>query len=210
MFNHFRGSTLLFPTLALLVAASACVQAGAQSASHATTNAAVPAFTVAITGNAAGSSLITTHGFWMEGGTVEVCGSFHNGLGDTASISGFHAGDSGQGVPVNLVVATFGPRYSFVAHVNHHPMILFTQALVGEAFGFSGLYPTHSGPTPSADSLAFQPGGGADVPLTPHISLRVLQVDYLYTRLPNSSLIYQNNLRIGAGIVFHKAARQAR
>lgn len=205
--NRFRLRTWFLACLSLVLPVLVCAQGGTQPTAGTTTNATVPALTVAITGNAAGSSLITTHGFWMEGGMVEICGSLHNGLGDTASISGFHAGDSGQGVPVNLVVATFGPRYSFVAHVNHHPMILFTQALVGEAFGFGGVYPTHSGPTPSADSLAFQPGGGADVPLTPHISLRVLQVDYLYTRLPNSSLNYQNNLRIGAGIVFRKAAK---
>jgi len=204
---RFRTRNRLFPSLALVLAAMLCAQGSAQQAVGTTTNTTVPAFTVAITGNAVGSSLITTHGFWMEGGTVEICGSLHNGLGDTASISGYHAGDSGHGVPVNLIVATFGPRYSFVTHIYHHPMILFAQALVGEAFGFGGLYPTPSGPTPSADSLAFQPGGGADMPLTPHISLRVLQVDYLYTRLPNSSLNYQNNLRVGVGIVFRKSAK---
>ena len=52
-------------------------------------------------------------------------------------------------------------------------------------------------------SLAAVIGGGVDISLSHHLGLRVVQVDYVRTQFPNSLENVQNNLRIGAGIIFH-------
>ena len=87
----------------------------------------------------------------------------------------------------------FGPRVYFHAHGRVYP---FVQALFGaERFsaGFSGV---GSG---STNAFATAVGGGADVTLTRHVSLRALQVDYLYTHFGGAS---QNNFRLQSGIVW--------
>lgn len=48
-------------------------------------------------------------------------------------------------------------------------------------------------------SLAFAAGGGVDIRVSKNVALRLVQADYLQTRLYGST---QNNLRLGAGIVF--------
>jgi hypothetical protein len=45
-------------------------------------------------------------------------------------------------------------------------------------------------------------GGGLDYALSRHIRVRVVQIDYLSTYLPNNATGEQNSLRVGAGIVF--------
>ena len=87
----------------------------------------------------------------------------------------------------------FGPRVYFHAHGRVYP---FVQALFGsERFsaGFSGV---GSG---STNAFATALGGGADVTLTRHVSLRALQIDYLYTHFGGAS---QNNFRLQSGIVW--------
>jgi peptidoglycan-associated lipoprotein len=46
-------------------------------------------------------------------------------------------------------------------------------------------------------------GGGVDIGLSRHISLRLAQADYVRMQLPNSITNVQNNIRLGAGIILH-------
>ena len=50
---------------------------------------------------------------------------------------------------------------------------------------------------PEANAFAAAAGGGADVTLTRHVSLRAIQVDYLYTHFAGTG---QNNLRMQSGL----------
>ena len=87
----------------------------------------------------------------------------------------------------------FGPRVYFVGHGRVFP---FVQALFGgEQFsaGATGLGSS------SSNAFAMTAGGGADVTLTRHVSLRAIQVEYLYTHFGGAS---QNNLRLQSGIVW--------
>lgn len=45
-------------------------------------------------------------------------------------------------------------------------------------------------------------GGGIDIPLSPHFVLRMVQADYEATTFANSVNNHQNNLLLGAGVVF--------
>ena len=87
----------------------------------------------------------------------------------------------------------FGPRLYFRPQGRVFP---FVQVLAGgEQFsaGISGLG------TGSSNAFAMAAGGGADVTLTRHVSLRAIQVDYLLTHFNGAS---QNNLRLETGLVW--------
>jgi len=186
--------------LAGLVAAAS--PGAAQSAAAANTDRGV---SFAITYSESGSNLVSSNRFWLEGGGAELATSSWHGFGVAASVVGLHTSNSGSGVPVNLVVTTFGPRYSWSPH--HSRTVLFAQGLVGEVDGFDGLYPRTPAADTSTSRLATQVGGGIDLGFRRHFSLRLLQADWLRTQLPNAGTNVQNNFRLGAGIVFHTNSR---
>jgi opacity protein-like surface antigen len=87
----------------------------------------------------------------------------------------------------------FGPRVYFHSHGRVFP---FVQALVGAERFSAGVSGVGSG---STNAFAWTAGGGADVTLTRHVSLRLIQVEYLYTHFSSAS---QNSLRLQSGIVW--------
>lgn len=144
-----------------------------------------------------------SNNFWLQGGSAELSATFWHGLGEVANVTGLHNANSGEGVPVNVVTATFGPRYSWtLKRASPHNLRVFGEALAGIANGFSGLYPQPGGASDSANSLALQIGGGANYSLNRHFALRLIQANWLRTQLPNATTGVQNNLILGAGVVF--------
>jgi hypothetical protein len=191
-------SWIRLSTVALLsMAAMACAQG--------TSHSSAGTFSVAVT-YAAGRSGLTsgTNNFWMQGGSVEISGTAWRGLGVAANVTGLHAGDIAQGVPLSLVTTTFGPRYTWVRRrPSGRSLSFFAQGLVGEANAFRSLFPEPGAAIDSANSVAVLAGGGVDLGLRQHMSLRVVQASWLRTQLPNSTNNIQNNLVLSAGVVFH-------
>ncbi len=146
--------------------------------------------------------------FQSQGGGVEMSFQFRRGFAAVASFNGFHTNQSGYSVPVNVIVESFGPRYTFRPIGRRHPINIFLQGMAGEANGFKGLYPGTAGATTNASSLAAEGGGGLDISYTPHLSIRLLEGEWERTYLPNSTNNVQNTLRVGIGIVIHTAHRQ--
>lgn len=156
---------------------------------------------ISITGEGMLSNTIGGQSFWMAGGSVELAGEFFHGLGMVADVCGTHTSDiSSSGVGLDLVTATFGPRYTLRTPERKYEF--FGQALLGEANGFNGVFPAAGGAQDSAYSMAIQAGGGMNIKLSQHVALRVLEVNWLRTQLPNSTSTVQNNVRLGAGVVF--------
>lgn len=87
----------------------------------------------------------------------------------------------------------FGPRVYFHPHGRVFP---FVQGLFGSERFSAGVTGVGSG---STNAFAMALGGGADVTLTRHVTLRALQFDYLYTHFGGAS---QNNYRLQSGIVW--------
>jgi opacity protein-like surface antigen len=87
----------------------------------------------------------------------------------------------------------FGPRYHFGTHGRVFP---FVQALFGGEKFSAGATGVGSG---STNAFAMTAGGGADVTLTKHVSLRAIQFEYLYTHFGGAS---QNSYRLQSGIVW--------
>jgi hypothetical protein len=146
------------------------------------------------------SNAVRANTFWMQGGSIQVDGQFWRGLGIEADVSGFHTQNANNGgVGLDLVTVTFGPRYRWSPA--HHSFSFFSHALLGEANGFDSIFPNAGTGSSSATSLALQLGGGLDLPVKHRLLLRVFQVDWLRTQLPNADTDVQNNTRLAAGVV---------
>ena len=98
-----------------------------------------------------------------------------------------------SGATAHEIDYLFGPRVYFHSHGRVFP---FVQALFGAERFSAGLTGVGSG---STNAFAWTAGGGADVMLTKHVSLRAVQVEYLMTRFGGQS---QNNVRLQSGLVW--------
>lgn len=87
----------------------------------------------------------------------------------------------------------FGPRMYFHSHGRLFP---YVQTLLGGERLSAGVTGVGSG---SSNAFAWTAGGGADVTLTRHVSLRAIQVEYLYTHFGGAS---QNSFRLQSGLVW--------
>jgi hypothetical protein len=162
------------------------------------------ALEVAFTYNATLADAVTGNSFWMQGVGAQIHGQFLGGLGMVADIAGAHQSNiNSSGVGLDLVTATFGPRYTWTRP--HQRYGLYAQALAGTAIGFNGIFPAPRGANTTSLGLAVKAGGGLNLTLSPHVVLRAFEADYLRTQLPNSTTNVQNNITLGAGIAlrFH-------
>lgn len=197
----------LRPRYFLLLASVLLLAAGM----HAQSKAAVYApdhqeLELAVTYTADYSNLVPTQTFWQQGGSVELSAQVYRGFGLAANVTGTETSNAaGSGVSLNLVTATFGPRYAYnhaMGAEQKRSFSIFGQGLVGQAWGFDSDFPSTSGVQTDANSLAFQLGGGVDLGLARHLGVRLFQADWLRTELPNGTTNVQNNLRLAAGVVF--------
>lgn len=138
--------------------------------------------------------------FWMQGGAVELGANAWKGFGIAVNVTGTHSSSIGtSGIPVSLVTTTFGPRYRW--HSDHR-WSFYGEGLVGEANGFGSIFPVSGAATDSANGLATQIGGGIDAAFSRHFAVRALEASWVRTTLPNATDNVQNNLHLGAGLVF--------
>ncbi len=156
---------------------------------------------VALVYNPLMSNVVGSSSFWMQGGSVQVHGQFWRGLGVVADVSGLHTANASAspGVGLDLVTATFGPRYTWSLRGRY---AVFGQVLAGEAYGLHSVFPAAGGANDSADSLALYVGGGVNLHLKDGFALRAIEANWLRTQMPNATTNVQNNLRLGAGLIY--------
>ena len=99
-----------------------------------------------------------------------------------------------SGTSAHQLSYLFGPRMYFPT--SHGRVFPFVQALFGGDRITSSL--TGFG-SDSENAFAMAFGGGADITLSKHVSLRAAQFDYFYTHFGGES---QNNFRIQTGVVY--------
>jgi peptidoglycan-associated lipoprotein len=165
-----------------------------------------PELDVAVTYSAQRGTVRGGGDFWAQGGSAEVAATFYHGLGVVMNVAGTHASSiSPSGVALTTVTSTFGPRYTW-SHPLHQGAVkgfsLFGQTLIGVAQGLDSVFPSPAGAQSDAQDFALQVGGGADLLLSRHFAVRALQADWVRTQFPNGGSNVQNNLRLGAGLVF--------
>ena len=194
MRNSIRGNALLV---------GVCMMAGLAAWGQAQdpTRPTAVSIDVAVVYNSLMTNVVVGDSFWMQGGSVQVHGQFWRGWGVVADVSGLHtANANGPGVGLDLVTVAFGPRYTWFEP--HRRYALFGQVLAGETNGLNSVFPNAAGAKDSANSLALYIGGGVNLPLQHHLAVRAFEADWLRTQLPNATTNVQNNLRLGAGLVF--------
>jgi len=146
--------------------------------------------------------------FNMNGVSGEFATGLGHGFSAVADLGVYRQRNvDGSGSPMRLENYLFGPRLSYRRSPHWTP---FAQFLAGGAHARSPLYGitiasvggtfTGSG---AANGFAMSAGGGLDWNAARHVSVRLFQVEYLNTRLPNAANNVQNNLRLTFGVVFH-------
>jgi outer membrane immunogenic protein len=114
-------------------------------------------------------------------------------------VAGQHASNiNGSGSDLTLVSYLFGPSYAFY-HYRH--LVPFGEVLLGGAHADGSLAPSNNGLNGSSDDFALLTGGGLDLPVGEHLSLRAARVDYYLTTFANGVNGHQNNLRVSTGLV---------
>jgi hypothetical protein len=185
--------------------AGACIMAGPAAwgqQDQSSTRPTKGSLEVALVYNPLMSNVVGGNSFWMQGGSVQVHGQFWRGLGVVADVSGLHTANASAspGVGLDLVTAAFGPRYTWSPSRGRYAV--FGQVLAGEANGLHSVFPAAGGANDSADSLALYVGGGVNLPLKHRFALRAIEANWLRTQLPNATTNVQNNLRLGAGLIY--------
>jgi hypothetical protein len=174
--------------------------------------------------------------FNANGGSGQFVYNFKDGLGVALDLGAVTKGELNQ-TAIDTTVFNFvaGPRYTFRHHVFHESRFQpFVQALFGGAYSTASTHVDILGSTivnPLPPGLVVNPnlpisarlvgshtgfamlaGGGLDIKLKRHISLRPVGADYYLTRMPNfltQSLPgvphnhhNSNNFRYTAGVNF--------
>lgn len=119
-------------------------------------------------------------------------------FGIVADFGGYHAGTiAGTSVNSNLYSYLFGPRFSY----RHYDRVTpFAQVLVGGTHLTGNALATNV----SRNAFATTVGGGLDVKASPHVGVRLGQVEYFLTRFQEAPGVRstQNNLRFSTGVLF--------
>jgi hypothetical protein len=140
--------------------------------------------------------------FGLNGGGLSGSWNFHGPWSLVTDISAGHAnGAPTAGSSLTLVSYLGGVRYTIPQpwfEGKHKPQP-FGQFLMGAAHAAGGA----AGFGDGSYEFALRLGGGVDVPVSSRFAVRVIQLDYYLTEFTNATNNRQNNVLVGAGIVFH-------
>ena len=157
----------------------------------------------------------TSNYFWFQGAAADAAFTFYSGLGIAATLTGQTASNLRNKGSVSKISYLIGPRYTLdTSHAMGNEIgalggsTLFGEALFGGIHGFNGAFPAALRTTPTANSLAYQFGGGCDLTLARGFALRIVEVDYFHSGLPNQGSGTQSDLRLGFGVSYHMSKRR--
>ncbi len=145
--------------------------------------------------------------FWLQGGGGDAAVTLWKGFGVAAGVTGELVSNYIPGVDFSKVSYMGGPRYTYSGWKRGtgepRRLQIFGEGLFGGVHAFSGAFPSGSGINATANAFALQTGGGVNVLFTKNMSVRVLEVDYVRTQLPNGYANTQNDLRLAVGLSYH-------
>lgn len=154
---------------------------------------------VAMNFEAGRANTVPAYNFWMEGGGVQAAVKVAHHWSGAADISYLHAGQMPHTtVGLDLFTAAFGPRYSMIFPGGCFK--IYGQAMGGAVHGSNSFFPNLKGATSSASGVALLVGGGIDYTRTSHMSIRIIDADWLRTELSNGTTTVQNSLRVSSGV----------
>jgi len=115
-------------------------------------------------------------------------------LGIVSDFGGYHW--SGEGSDFTVFSYLFGPKIAF----RQAPFTPFVQALFG-GVRLSGTECDSGCGSGSNTGFATALGGGVDWNVSNHFGLRLVQAEYVLTKLSFFNATHQNNFRLSAGLV---------
>jgi hypothetical protein len=135
--------------------------------------------------------------FWMQGGSAQLALYSQRGLGVVLDLGMTTASRLGSGNGYNITLGTYmvGPRYRFY---DRKRFSTYAQALAG-----AGHASTNAAADNGSTAFSFSTGAGLDLLLKRRVSWRVVQAEYLLTRIPNGNNDVQNQFRLTTGIILH-------
>lgn len=144
--------------------------------------------------------------FNLNGGYASVGVKYKYWLSFAGDVTGTRASRIGTlGQNLTLLTYTAGPRVTF----RRKHTVPFAEATFGAAHGSDSYFPTGNSYTTSATSFALTAGGGLDLELNHRFAIRAIQAEYLHTGFHNGVNTSQNQLMLGAGLLFKFHSRYA-
>jgi outer membrane immunogenic protein len=158
-----------------------------------------------------GDVALTYH--WVRTNTLGSCGCFSlNGGGVSASwrfmpllsavgeasVEHTAVGPTGGSLTLTSYLAGLRRTFDLTSGERGPALRSFAQIEVGAGHAGGGV----AGPGDASNAFIGRFGGGLDLPVSPRITLRLLQVDYDYTAFGNGVNNHQNNLLFGAGVAY--------
>jgi outer membrane immunogenic protein len=132
--------------------------------------------------------------FSMNGGGGNLVFNMPRGVSLVADLQATHANRiNGTTQNISIFNYLFGPRYSYRSTSRFTP---YGQVLAGGSEELSNYVFVQN-----RNAFAISAGGGASRALTSHLAWSIVEVDYIYSRLPNAVNDHQNDLRVSTGIV---------
>ena len=157
----------------------------------------------------------------LNGGSASIAFNFNRYLGIVGDFGGYDDSQvqlTGTGASQPIVINSsgtaytylFGPRLSFRNDSRFTP---FVQVLAGGVHASAVTASNCTGAAcvvlPVQSSFAFTGGGGLDIRLTHHVSIRAVQAEYMMTRfdgvangVSTGTSASQNDLRLSSGLLF--------
>ncbi len=138
--------------------------------------------------------------FGLNGGSGTLLMNVTPKWSAVADITYAHANNvDGTAQNISIINYLFGPRYTRRMRSRFVPygQVLFGGAKEDVNFQF----------TINRQSFGLLGGGGVTTRLKRKFGLTLIEVDYVYTRIPNAKNDTQNNLRIVTGVTYHFGAR---
>jgi len=139
--------------------------------------------------------------FNLNGGSVTFAWRFKRRIALVGDFGIAHSDSiTSAGYDLTLSTYTAGLRYrTRLGSSSLHP---YGQVLVGLAHSSGSLVDGESPAVSNAGAaFAAKVGGGLDLKASRHLSLRIIEADYLVTTFDNGNNDHQNNLRLSAGVV---------
>jgi outer membrane protein OmpA-like peptidoglycan-associated protein len=144
--------------------------------------------------------------FGLAGGGVDGVywlGNAAKHWGLAFDLNGETASNIRPGVDLSQFTFAAGPRYTLWQDKRRaHGANLYGEVLGGYVHAFDSVLPTSTTAVSTANSFSLQAGGGFNLPLTRSLDLRLIEADYILTKLPNGNNDLQSDARLSAGLVF--------
>jgi opacity protein-like surface antigen len=145
-----------------------------------------------VNANAPGIAPSATYNGNGGGGQLEY--NVNSWLGAVGDLGGFAATSSNGAFAGAGFTYLFGPRVNF----RRGKVAPFAQILFGGIRTTDGI----AQQTGTENNFAMTAGGGIDIKVSKHVSVRPVQAEYFMTKIPDGLNNRQNNFRFGAGVVF--------